>query len=320
MESEATPKATPKNAISQEEKKEVLNVLHSERFMNRAPDEVFSSLLDEGTYLCSVRSMYRILAENHEVKERRNITRHPSYAAPELIATGPNQVWSWDITKLKGPGPFEYYHLYVMLDIFSRYVVGWLLAPYESADLACELIRTCYEREQVKPGQVTVHADRGPAMIADTTKKLLIQLEARKSHSRPYTSNDNPFSESQFKTMKYCPEFPEKFKSEEHARSFCRDFYPWYNAEHHHSGLNYLTPAEVHNGTGNERVKARQETMKKAYEAHPERFRSGVPQVKGAPSEVWINKPKPIFTLEAKTVSTEVEVGALSLPRSESFI
>ena len=157
-------------------------------------------------------------------------------------------------------------------------------------------------------------------MIADTTKKLLIQLEAKKSHSRPYTSNDNPFSESQFKTMKYCPEFPEKFKSEEHARLFCRDFYPWYNAEHHHSGLNYLTPAEVHNGTCNERVKGRQETMKKAYEAHPERFRGGVSQVKGAPSEVWINKPKPIFTLKAKTVSTEVVFGAMSLPRSESFI
>lgn len=288
--------------------------------MNRSPAEVFATLLDENMYLCSVRTMYRILAENHEVKERRNITRHPSYAAPELIAKAPNQVWSWDITKLKGLAPFEYYHLYVMLDIFSRYVVGWLLAPYESADLACQLIQTCYEREQIQPGQVTVHADRGPAMIADTTKKLLLRLEATKSHSRPYTSNDNPFSESQFKTMKYCPEFPEKFNGEEHARQFCRGFYPWYNAEHHHSGLHYLTPAEVHNGTSNERVKSRQATLRAAYEAHPERFRSGMPQAKGAPSEVWINKPKPVFTLEAKTESTEVGFVTPSSAQIQSFI
>ena len=295
-------------------------MLHLKRFMNRSPAEVFATLLDEDKYLCSTRTMYRILTENHEVKERRNITRHPSYAAPELIAKAPNQVWSWDITKLKGLAPFEYYHLYVMLDIFSRYVVGWLLAPYESADLACQLIQTCYEREQVQPGQVTVHADRGPAMIADSTRKLLIQLEAKKSHSRPYTSNDNPFSESQFKTMKYCPEFPERFKSEEHAREFCRGFFPWYNTEHHHSGLHYLTPVEVHNGTANQRVAARQETLRAAYEAHPERFRSGMPQAKGAPSEVWINKPKPVFTLKEESKSIEVELITPSLPQLQSFI
>lgn len=290
-----------------------MEVLHSAQFMNQPPAEVYWSLLDLGVYLCALRTMYRILAKHHEVKERRNITRHPSYAAPELVATGPNQVWSWDITKLKGLRPFEYYYLYVVLDIFSRYVVGWLVASCEKADLACLLIETCYEREQIQPGQVTIHADRGAVMTASSTAELLLRLDAKQSHSRPYTSNDNPFSESQFKTMKYCPEFPERFEDEEQARTFCRGFYPWYNTEHHHGGLNYLTPAEVHTGTASERVKKRQETLRAAYVAHPERFRRGMPSVKGAPKEVWINKPKPVFTLKAEGVSSEVEVGALSL-------
>lgn len=312
------PKQPPSNALTGEERQAVLNELHSERFMNRSPSEVFWSLLDEGKYLCAARTMYRILTDNNEVKERRNITRHPKYTAPELVARGPNQVWSWDITKLKSQIAFEYYHLYVVLDIFSRRVVGWLLAPYESADLACKLLKTCYEREQVKPGQVTIHADNGPAMIAKSTKQLLAQLEAQKSHSRPYTSNDNPFSESQFKTMKYCPEFPERFKSEEHARAFCRGFFEWYNVEHRHSGLNYLTAEEVHNGTASKRVEERQRTMEAAYRKHPKRFSKGKPCVRGVPSEVWINKPKQTFPLKAEGVSSEVEVGVLSLPRIHS--
>jgi putative transposase len=269
----------------------VLEVLHQPRFVDLAPAEIYATLLDDGRYLCSERTLYRVLAENAEVRERRDQLRHPAYAAPQLLATRPNQLWSWDITKLLGPAKWTYYYLYVLLDVFSRYVVGWLLAQEESARLAEQLIAESCERQEIVPGQLTVHADRGPAMTSKPVALLLADLGVTKSHSRPHVSNDNPFSESQFKTLKYRPDFPERFGSLEHGRSFCRDFFGWYNTEHHHVGLGLFTPHDVHYGLAEAKRAQRARVLAEAFARHPERFPRGLPQPRAVPSAVWINPP-----------------------------
>jgi putative transposase len=256
-----------------------------------APAEIYATLLDENRYLCSERTFYRILAERAEVRERRDQLRHPAYAAPQLLATRPNELWSWDITKLLGPAKSTYYYLYVLLDVFSRYVVGWLLAELESARLAQQLIAESCERQEIVPGQLTVHADRGPAMTSKPVALLLADLGVTKSHSRPHVSNDNPFSESQFKTLKYRPDFPERFGSLEHGRSFCGDFFAWYNREHHHLGLGLFTPHDVHYGLAEAKRAQRARVLAEAFARHPERFPRGLPQPKAVPSAVWINPP-----------------------------
>lgn len=279
-------------ALSHEERQAVLDTLHSERFMDNAPHSVYASLLDEGSYLCSIRTMYRILEANKEVKERRNQRRHPNYTKPELLATAPNEVWSWDITKLKGPVKWSYFHLYVIIDIFSRCVVGWMVAHRESAELAKKLIRESCEKQGIEEGELTLHADRGSSMKSKAVALLLSDLGVTKTHSRPHTSNDNPYSESQFKTMKYRPEFPTRFGSIEDARSFCQDFFRWYNKEHRHSGIGLFTPEDVHYGRTGEIQQTRQEALLKAYRLNPERFVKKIPVPPELPKAAWINKPK----------------------------
>jgi len=235
--------------------------------------------------------MYRILHEFQEVRERRNQLRHPAYSKPELLATGPNQLWSWDITKLKGPAKWHYYYLYTILDVFSRYVPGWMIAECEAAALAQELIlRTC-EKEHIEPGQLIIHADRGSSMNSKPVALLLADLGVTKSHSRPHVSNDNPYSESQFKTMKYRPDYPEEFGSVQDARGWARRFFAWYNHEHHHSGLGLMTPATVHAGRAPQVTEGRRQVLHVAYAAHPERFVRGCPEPPSLPEEVWINRP-----------------------------
>lgn len=240
--------------LSVEERQQVLSVLNEKRFCDQAPAEIYATLLDEGQYLCSERTMYRILAEHHQVRERRDQLRHPHYAAPELLASRPNEVWSWDSTSLLGPAKWTYFYLYVILDIFSRYVVGWMVAYRESAQLAQRLIQETLKRQGIEPGELTLHADRGSSMISKPVAFLLAELGITKTHSRPHVSNDNPYSESQFKTMKYRPQFPERFGCYQDARGFCGEFFPWYNHEHHHSGLGFLTPSEVHFGQAEKRL------------------------------------------------------------------
>ncbi len=276
----------------------MLDVLHEPRFVDLAPAEVYATLLDEGRYLCSERTMYRILAENCEVRERRDVARHTHYAAPELLATRPNELWSWDITKLKGPAKWNWYHLYVVLDVYSRYVVGWMVAPRESATLAERLISTSCERQGIESGQLTVHADRGSSMTSKPVALLLADLGVTKTHSRPHTSNDNPYSESQFKTMKYRPDFPERFGSIEHSRLHCVDFFGWYNAEHRHSGLGMLTPHDVHYGKAEMRHAQRVIVLQAAYAEHPERFVKKLPTPPALPTAAWINKPKSLLLTE----------------------
>jgi putative transposase len=278
-------------ALSSEEKQQVLDVLHSERFIDKAPREAYATLLDEGRYLCSIRTMYRILEDNGEVKERRDQLTHPAYKKPELLATTPNQVWSWDITKLLGPVKWTYYYLYVIMDIFSRFVVGWVVADRESASLAQNLIEQTCQKQGILPQTLTIHADRGSSMTSKPVAFLLADLGITKTHSRPHTSNDNPFSESQFKTLKYRPDFPDRFSSIEDARTFCRAFFPWYNQEHRHSGINLLTPEMLHYGKAKQVLQARERVLLKAYEAHCERFVKGAPSPGSVPETVWINPP-----------------------------
>ena len=279
-------------ALSALQREHVRDTLNSKRFMDKAPREVYATLLDEGEYVCSVRTMYRILNEEQAVQERRNQRRHPNYKKPELLATGPNQVWSWDITKLLGPQKWTYYYLYVILDIYSRYVVGWMLAHCESADLASRLIRQTIENQGVSEDQLIIHSDRGPSMASHNVAQLLASLGVTKSHSRPHVSNDNPFSESQFKTMKYRPEFPDRFGGYEDAISFCRSFFKWYNDEHYHTGIGLLTPATLHYGEAPRVIDAREQVLKSAYAKHPERFVRGCPKPQAIPSAVWINPPQ----------------------------
>lgn len=289
----APPPAAPARSLSAAERKEVRALLNSPRFVDQAPREVYACLLDEGRYVCSVRSMYRILAEQDEVRERRDQLRHPTYQKPELLATGPNQVWSWDITKLLGPVKWSYFYLYALLDLYSRYAVGWMVALQEAGHLAEALIAETCQRQAIVPGQLTVHADRGKPMLAKPLAFLLADLGVTKSHSRPYTSNDNPFSEAHFKTMKYRPDFPDRFGSLLEARAWSQSFFHWYNFEHHHSALGLLTPADVHFGRAAEVLQQRQIVLQQAFDRHPERFVRGRPHPTPLPEAVWINPPPP---------------------------
>jgi putative transposase len=268
-----------------------LDALNSERFVDQAPAEVYATLLDEGVYLCSQRTMYRTLAKEGQVRERRAQLQHPTYKRPELLARQPNEVWSWDITKLLGPAKWTYYYLYVMLDIFSRYVVGWMVAYRELAALAERLIQETCEKQRIGRDQLTIHADRGTSMRSKPVALLLADLGITKSHSRPYVSNDNPFSEAQFRTLKYRPGFPDRFGSIEDARAFCQVFFPWYNTEHRHSGIGLMTPEAVHSGRAAELTATRQGVLAAAYLDHPERFVHKQPVPPVVPSTVWINPP-----------------------------
>ncbi len=279
-------------ALSDAEREEILAVLHEPRFVDQAPSEVYATLLDEGRYLCSERTMYRVLAANQEVRERRNQLAHPKLPAPELLATKANELWSWDITKLHGPGKWTYFYLYVIIDVFSRYVVGWMVAHKESAPLAEKLIEETCQRQKIAQGQLTIHADRGSSMKSKAVAFLLADLGITKTHSRPHVSNDNPFSESHFKTMKYRPDFPERFGSLQDARDFCDGFFYWYNSLHHHAGIALLTPHDLHHGLGAMRQEARNAVLANAYEKYRRRFPRGLPRALPLPKEVWINKPK----------------------------
>jgi putative transposase len=275
IEKMSAPRPAPPRTLSVIERQEILDVLHTDRFVDKAPTEVYATLLDEGTYHCSVRTMYRILDGSGEVRERRDQAQHPHYKAPELLATAPNQVWSWDITKLLGPVKWSYFYLYVILDIFSRYVVGWMIAPHESNTLAKRLIAGTCEKHNVLPVAL-----------------LLADLGITKSHSRPHVSDDNPYSESQFKTLKYRPGFPDRFGSIQDGRAFCHDFFPWYNCEHRHSGIGLLTPEVVHYGQAEAVTSQRRIVLASAFEAHPDRFVRGLPVPPSLPEAAWINKPK----------------------------
>jgi putative transposase len=279
-------------ALSADERGRVLDILRDERFVDKAPQEIHAILLDEGDYLCSWRTMYRYLHQEGEVRERRQISRHAAYAKPELLAEGPNQVWSWDITKLKGPEKWSYFYLYVILDIYSRCVVGWTVSRRESAELAQDLLSETYDKHGITPDQLTVHADRGPSMKSGLVANLLCDLGVTKTHNRPYNSNDNPYSESQFKTLKYRPSFPKNFGCLEDARAFCRSFFQWYNCEHRHSGINMLTPLTVHFGNADVVLGERNRVLQEFFKKNPARFKYNQPALKPLPQAVWINKPE----------------------------
>ncbi|MHB8147172.1 MAG: IS3 family transposase [Vulcanimicrobiaceae bacterium] len=288
-----TDKARRRNhrRLNEAERAAVLAILHSAAFVDKAPPQVYAILLDRGEYLCSISTMYRLLRENREVRERRDLIRHPVYTKPELLATAPREVFSWDITELRGPVKGSYFHLYVMIDIFSRFVVGWMLANRQNAKLAGRFISEVMRREGIAPGTTILHADRGGPMVAKTTMDLLDALGVEPSHSRPYVSDDNPFSEAHFKTFKYHPSFPERFYTPEEAEAFCGTFFNWYNTEHRHSGIALLTPAMVHYGQVNKVVDARATILANAYARNPERFVNGTPKPQKPPSSVWINQP-----------------------------
>jgi putative transposase len=276
--------------LTEDEERHALQILNSERFRDTAPGEVYAVLLDEGDRICSERTMYRILARHGMTRQRRQSSpRH--YEKPELLATKPNELWSWDITKLKGPTKWTYYYLYKIIDVYSRNVVGWMVAHRESAELAEGLIADTILKQEIRPGQLTIHADRGSSMTSVPVGQLLADLGVTKTHSRPHVSNDNPYSESGFKTLKYRPDFPEYFGSIEDARLFCQNFFTWYNTEHRHSGIAMLTPDNVHYNQSESILNARSITLMNAYMDHPERFVKGVPSVEQLPKEVWINKP-----------------------------
>lgn len=283
----------PPLALLPEEVDAALAVLHAERFVDLSPRAIHAILLEEHRYLASVSTLYRLLASRKESRERRAQRRHPRYARPELLTTGPNQLWSWDITKLKGPAKWVCFHLYVILDVFSRCVVGWMVAHRESAELARRLIRHACRAHRIPSGQLTLHADRGSSMKSRPVALLLADLGVTKTHARPHVSNDNPYSEAQFKTLKYRPEFPDRFGSLEDARAFCQAFFHWYNHEHRHSGIAQFTPAVVHQGLIEPLLRARQATLDAAFRAHPKRFKGAPPVAQRPPNEVWINPPTP---------------------------
>jgi len=286
------PRPVPARTLSQEERAAVLEQLHGKRFVDCSPAHVYAALLDEGTYLASERTMYRLLAAGGAVRERRDQLTHPPYAAPELLASRPNEVWSWDITKLLGPATWTYFYLFVILDIYSRYVVGWTVQHQETAPLAERLIAETLAKQQIPRHQLTIHADRGSAMRSKPVAFLLADLGVTKTHSRPYTSTDNPYSEAQFKTLKYRPGFPARFDSILHARAFCRQFFPWYNEVHRHSGIGLMTPAIVHHGLAEQTHAARQLVLDAAYTANPDRFVRRPPRPPALPTGAWINEPK----------------------------
>jgi putative transposase len=280
------------SALSAVEREQVLDVLHDPRFVDMAVEQVYHSLLDDGKYLCSISTMYRILRERGETGERRRQASHPANVKPELVATRPNQVWSWDITKIKGPGKWEWYHLYVIIDVFSRFNPGWLLAARESDRLAEAMITNALQDQKITPGQLVIHADRGSSMTSKTVAQLLADLEVGKSHSRPHVSNDNPYSEAQFKTMKYRPEFPARFTNIEQARVFIARFFNWYNTVHLHCGIGYHTPYQAHHGLTDTIDEKRATTLFTAWKTHPERFARGQPQPPTMATSAWINKPE----------------------------
>lgn len=290
--SNRTKKYMPPWSLPIEEKEMILSIMNSADYYDRSPDYIFYSLLDNGVYLCSTRTMYRILKENNQSKERRKIVHHRKYEKPELLAIKPNEVWSWDITKLKGPAKWTYYYLYVIIDIFSRYVVGWHIAYREESNIAKELIYQSLLKQEINKNQLTLHADRGASMRSKPVAFLLSDLKVTKSHSRPYQSNDNPYSEAHFKTLKYMPEFPDRFESIESARNLCRKFFHWYNKEHYHSGIGYYTPESVHYEYCHDTYTNRAEVLMEAYNLNPERFRNKIPRPHKPPKEAWINKPK----------------------------
>jgi len=287
-----TPRPRAPLALSDTERQTLREVLYSERFADCAPRTVYARLLDEGRYLGSVRTMYRLLAAVGGSHERRNQRIHPAYAKPELLALQPNQVWSWDITKLKGPLKWSCYHLYVILDIFSRYVVGWMIALRETAQLAEQLIADTVAKHNIAPGTLTLHADRGTSMRSKPVAALLVDLEVAKTHSRPHVSDDNPYSEAQFKTLKYRPDFPERFGSIEDARTHSQQFFQWYNGTHCHSGIGFMTPESVHYGRAQALFQQRAETLNVAFLANPTRFKGRSPQPPKLPTAAWINPPK----------------------------
>jgi len=287
------PRPRPARALSGPQQQKVLDLLHAPRFADQTPAEIYATLLDEGVYHCSIRTMYRILDQHGEVRERREQLRHPTYRKPELLAERPNEVWSWDITKLMGPTKWRYFYLYVILDIFSRRVVGWCIADAETAALFKPLFADAVARHNVPPGQLTLHADRGGPMKAKATALLLADLGVTRSHNRPHVSNDNPFSESHFKTLKYQPRFPQRFGCIEDARSFCRDFFDWYNQQHHHGGIGLMTPDQVHYGQTDAVHAARQVTLDRAFAENPARFVNKTPTPPAKPTAAWINPPQP---------------------------
>jgi putative transposase len=282
----------PDRTLSAVERERVLELLHSGRFVDSSPAQVWATLLDEGTYLCSERTMYRLLEARHGgVRERRDQLTHPAYAKPELLAERPNELWSWDISKLLGPAKWTYFYLYVILDVFSRYVVGWTVQHRETGPIAEALIAQAIEQQQIPRDQLAIHADRGGPMRSKPVAFLLADLGVTKTHSRPYTSTDNPYSEAHFKTLKYRPEFPARFDSIEQAREFCREFFGWYNNQHRHSGISLMTPASVHYGRATQVHADRQRVLNAAYEATPERFIRRAPTAPPVPTAAWINKP-----------------------------
>ena len=293
----------PPLALSDAERQHVLDTLDSERFADSSPRQTYATLLDEGVYLGSVRTMYRLLAGCDQVRERRNQLTHPSYAKPQLLAVQANEVWSWDITKLRGPGKWMCFHLYVILDIFSRYVVGWMIAHREAAELAEKLIADTLAKQNIEPGRLTLHADRGTSMRSKPVAALLIDLDVAKTHSRPHVSDDNPYSEAQFKTLKYRPDFPDRFGSIADARAHCHTFFTWYNTTHRHSGIGFMTPETVHYGRASALTRARSITLGAAFLANPKRFKNVAPRPPELPVAAWINPPKTKETEPPKQIS-----------------
>lgn len=283
-------KASPR-ALDDSERQAVLDMLHSERFCDAAPAQVWATLLDENVYLCSISTMYRILHANHEVRDRRNPATHPAHVKPELVATKPNQVWSWDITKIAGPQKWTWFHLYVIIDVFSRYIVGWHVATRETAELAKTMIDASVKQQKVPAGQLTLHADRGTSMTSKPVAFLLADLGVTRSHSRPHVSNDNPYSEAHFKTLKHSPTFPTNFANLEQARAFCTDFFDHYNRHHRHCGIAFHTPHDIHHHRAAHARQQRQAALDTAYHHHPERFINHPPQAPTLATHAWINQP-----------------------------
>ena len=302
---ETTSRPAPPLKLSAEERETALGLLHSERFADASPYTIHATLLDEERYVCSPRTFYRILAAENEVRERRNVLRHPRYTKPELLATGPNQLWSWDITKLKGPATWTYFYLYVIINVYSRHVVGWMVATCESAALAEKLIGETCAKQNILPDQLTIHADRGSSMTSKPVAFLLADLGVTKTHSRPYVSNDNPFSEAQFKTLKYRPDFPQRFGSLQDARAHCQAFFAWYNTVHRHSGIAFMTTEDVHYGRVSQVIDTRSKALDAAFEANPARFKGKRPKPKRPPEAVWINPPVATATATDDQEATE---------------
>ena len=287
-----TARCRPPLAFSDAERRRVLDTLNSDRFAECSPRQTYATLLDEGVYLGSVRTMYRMLAGCDLVRERRNQLTHPVYSKPELLAVQANEVWSWDITKLRGPGKWTCFHLYVIMDIFSRYVVGWMIANRETGELAEQLIADTVAKHGIEPGRLTLHADRGTSMRSKPVAALLVDLDVAKTHSRPHVSDDNPYSEAQFKTLKYRPDFPDRFGSIEDARAYCHAFFTWYNTTHRHSGIGFMTPANMHFGHATTITRQRSITLDAAFAANPKRFKHVAPRPPEVPLAAWINPPK----------------------------